>query len=857
MAREKFIVTGMSCAACSARVERTVGALPGIKSVSVNLLKNSMDAVFDENVSDPGKISQAVEKAGYGARLASAGAATGAPAGAAEDEERVMRLRLTVSFIFTVPLFYLAMGHMFGWPIPGYLSDPRNMMAMGLLQFVLLIPVMAVNVRYYRSGFKALLGLGPNMDSLIAMGSAAAAAYGLWGLFLMAHGLSHGDAHLVHEAAMNLYFESGATILTLVTVGKFLEARARRRTTQAVASLLDLAPKTATVERDGREMTVPTKDVRVGDTLLVKAGETIAADGVCSGGAGAVDESNLTGESLPIDKAGGDKATGATVLLSGFLRVRVERTGEDTALAKIIRLVDEATSSKAPISRLADRISGVFVPIVIGIALLAFLCWLLLGQDLPFALNIAISILVISCPCALGLATPTAIMVGTGQGAKGGILFKSAEALELAHALEVIVLDKTGTVTTGRPEVTAIVPSGGFDPDGTLRLAASLEKLSEHPLGLAIVRKAAERNLALPDVEGFAQTPGEGLSGRVGPLEIRAGNARILQGLPDPDPALAAAGREAAENGATPIYVLAGRETAGLIAVSDRVKDSSPAAIAELKALGLEVAMITGDNARTAQAVSRLAGVDRVLAEVLPGDKEREIRNLQENGRRKVGMVGDGVNDAPALARADVGMAIGAGTDIAMETADVVLMRSDLLDVSTAIQLSRKVLRNIKQNLFWAFFYNLVGIPVAAGVFYGLWGLKLNPMIAAAAMSLSSVSVVTNALRLRFFKPARLSGPGLAASGPGAKPIGPDRSLAGAANSQEVSNMVKKLKIEGMTCGHCTARVEKILKGIKGVDKAKVDLKSGTAEVTLASELPDAALTQPVTDEGYPATVAG
>ncbi|MDR1109915.1 MAG: heavy metal translocating P-type ATPase [Deltaproteobacteria bacterium] len=850
MAREKFTVTGMSCAACSARVEKAVGAVPGVRSVSVNLLKNSMEAVFDETRSDAGLIVAAVAKAGYGARVASAEAAGAPPSGAAEEEERIVRIRLWVSFAFTVPLFYLAMGHMLGWPLPGYLTDGRDMMVMALLQFVLLVPVMAVNFRYYRSGFKALAGGGPNMDSLIAIGSAAAALYGLWGLFLMAHGLGRGDHGLAHEAAMNLYFESGATILTLVTLGKFLEARARRRTTQAVASLLDLAPKTATVERDGQEMTVPTAEIRVGDAILVKAGETIAADGVCVGGTGAVDESNLTGESLPVDKAPGDKATGATVLMSGFLRVRVEKTGQDTALAQIVRLVDDATSSKAPISRLADRISGVFVPLVIFLALLAFAVWLLQGMGLAFALNIAISILVISCPCALGLATPTAIMVGTGQGARSGILFKSAEALERAHSLEVVVLDKTGTITTGRPEVTGVWPAPGEEPDEVLRLAASLEKLSEHPLGQAIVRRAAEKGLALSEVDGFAQTPGAGLSGQAGGLGITAGNERILApGALDALPLLAEAGREASQAGATPVYVAKGGRPVGLIAVADRIKDSSPAAVAELRALGLEVAMITGDNLRTAQAVSRRAGIGRVLAEVLPGDKEREIRELQEGGRRRVAMVGDGVNDAPALARADVGLAIGAGTDIAMETADVVLMRSDLMDVSTAIQLSRKVIGNIRQNLFWAFFYNLVGIPVAAGVFYGLWGLRLNPMIAAAAMSMSSVCVVSNALRLRFFKPVRL--PGAQPPREAADSRGPEAAV------KEETGMVKKLKIEGMSCGHCSSRVEKILAGVKGVDKAVVDLKNGTAEVTLSSDLPDASLTGPVTEAGYPASIAG
>jgi Cu2+-exporting ATPase/Cu+-exporting ATPase len=834
-----------------------------------------MEAVYDEASGGVGAISAAVEKAGYGARLRT-DAAMGEPAGAAEDEEKVMRTRLRVSFLFTIPLFYLAMGHMFGWPMPAYLVGDRGLMALALIQFVLLIPVMAVNFRYYRSGFKALAGFGPNMDSLIAIGSGAAALYGLWGLFLMAHGLSAGDFHLVHEAAMNLYFESGATILTLVTVGKFLEARARRRTTQAVASLLDLAPKTATVERDGIETTVPAQDIRPGDTLLVKAGETVAADGVVSSGHGAVDESNLTGESLPVDKTVGDRATGATVLLSGFLKITADRVGRDTALAQIVRLVDEATSSKAPVARLADKISGVFVPVVIAVALLAGLAWLAAGAQVSFALNVVISVLVISCPCALGLATPTAIMVGTGQGAKSGILFKSAEALELAHELDFIVLDKTGTITTGRPEVTKIVPSGSRSENEVLALAASLEKLSEHPLGLAVVKAASEKNLPLADVLDFAQTPGVGLSGLIDGRLVRAGNKRLfaddaagktgsaeassISPSPAPTPssalaALLAAGEEAAGQGATPVYLSVGGEPLGLIAVADQIKPTSRAAIAELKALGLRVAMITGDNERAARAVGRAVGADMVLAEVLPGDKEQEIRNIQNQGARKVGMVGDGVNDAPALARADVGLAIGAGTDIAMETADVVLMKSDLLDVSTAVQLSRKVLRNIRQNLFWAFFYNLVGIPVAAGAFYSLWGLKLNPMIAAAAMSLSSVCVVTNALRLRFFQPVRLSG-NLTPEQAARPRDGGETPPAGTAASKGEETMVKKLRIEGMSCGHCTARVEKILTGLQGVDKAVVDLKSGTAEVTLSADLPDAALTAPVTDAGYPATVA-
>jgi Cu2+-exporting ATPase/Cu+-exporting ATPase len=850
LAKEKFVVTGMSCAACAARIEKAVGAVAGVKSASVNLLKNSLDAVFDDSATTAGSIIEAVTKAGYGATLAQSQTQS-APTDAAEQEEENLKNRLRVSFIFTIPLFYLAMGHMLSWPLPSFFLGDENAFIAALTQFVLLIPVMAVNFKYYRSGFKSLLSFAPNMDALIAIGSGAAAIYGLVGLYVMAHGLGVNDPHLVHQAFMNLYFESGATILTLVTLGKFFEARARRKTSQAVIGLLDLAPKTATVERDGEEIVIAASDIRVGDTLIVKAGETVAVDGVIIDGVGALDESNLTGESLPVDKTMGDPATGATVLMSGFIKIRVDKVGGDTALSQIIKLVDEATSSKAPISRLADRISGIFVPIVIALALVAGAFWLIEGEGLAFALKIVISVLVISCPCALGLATPTAIMVGTGQGAKAGILFKSAEALERAHQLSVVVLDKTGTVTAGRPEVTEILPAEGLEIKDVLALAASLEKLSEHPLGQAIVRTAKDQNLELQAVSDFKQIPGAGLAAEISGKTVKAGNRRLIENIKGDPSSLLQHAQRVSDLGATPIFLADDDNLLGLFVISDRIKDSSPAAIKELKHLGLKVVMITGDNAKTAQAVSRIAGVDDFLAEVLPGDKEREIRRLQDGGKQKVAMVGDGVNDAPALARADVGIAIGAGTDIAMETADVVLMKSDLLDVSGAIQLSRAVLRNIKQNLFWAFFYNVVGIPVAAGVFYGLFNLTLNPMIAAAAMSMSSVCVVSNALRLRFFK-ANLSTATTVAGEHIKQPAAGDGSI-----SKGDGEMVKKLKIEGMSCGHCSSRVEKILKGLKGVDGAVVDLKKGTAEVTISGEIADAALTTPVTEAGYPASVIG
>jgi Cu2+-exporting ATPase/Cu+-exporting ATPase len=844
VAKDRFDLTGLSCAACAARVEKAVASVQGVKEVSVNLLKSSLTAIYDESATSPEAVVAAVTAAGYGAAPASADLS--APAGAAEDEERRLKRRLKVSFLFAAPLLYLAMGHMLGWPLPAALTPEGHALAFALCQLALLLPVMAVNFRCYRSGFKSLTALAPNMDSLVAIGSGAAAIYGLWGVGLIALGLSRGDGQLVHQASMDLYFESGAMILTLVTLGKFLEARARRRTTEAVVRLMDLTPKTAAVERDGQETIVPAAEVTPGDVLVVKSGEAVAADGVVVAGLGAVDESALTGESLPADKKPGDQVAGGATVLSGLLKIKVQKVGQDTVIAQIAKLVDEATSSKAPIARLADRISGWFVPAVIAAALATALFWLLWGQPVAFALKCAISVLVISCPCALGLATPTAVMVGAGQGAKNGILFKSAEALERAQSLTAVVLDKTGTVTTGRPEVQGVFPAPGSTVEETLRLAAALEKLSEHPLGLAVVRAAQERGLAIPPADDFAQTPGAGLTGLVEGRRLRTGNLRILGGL-DPG-ALAEPADAAAQAGATPVYLADDERLLGLIAVADQIKPTSRQAVAELKRLGLSVVMITGDDARTAQAVRAAVGVDSVMAEVLPQDKEKAVRLLQSGGRARVAMVGDGVNDAPALARADVGLAIGAGTDIAMETADVVLMRSDLLDVSTAVQLSRAVLRNIKENLFWAFVYNLVGIPVAAGVFYGLWGLTLNPMIAAAAMSLCSVCVVSNALRLRFFKPARLADlpaprpqPALAvpADGPG---------LTGEANV-----MVKKLKIEGMSCGHCSARVEKVLKGVAGVEKADVNLSAGTAEVTLSGDVADAALTEPVTKAGYPA----
>ncbi|MDR2422601.1 MAG: heavy metal translocating P-type ATPase [Deltaproteobacteria bacterium] len=843
MKKENYVLTGLSCAACVARVEKAVGRLDGVSQVSVNLLKNSMTVDFDEAKAQTRGIVQSVVQAGYGASLAGEAKAL---APEPVDEALALKRRFQVSLIFTAPLFYLAMGDMAGWPLPAALSGPENALVMALTQFLLALPTALVNKKYFVNGFKSLWAGAPNMDSLIAVGSGAAIVYGLANVYVIGYALGRGDAHLAHEAMMSLYFESGALILTLVTLGKFFEARAKKKTTEAVRSLLALAPKTATVERDGEELILPAEEIQVGDLLVVKAGEAIAVDGVVEEGQAAVDESNITGESLPAEKGPGDRAVCSTVLKSGYLKARVTKVGAETTLAQIVRLVDEATSSKAPIARLADRVSGVFVPAVFLIALGAGLIWLAVGEDVGFALSIVISVLVISCPCALGLATPTAIMVGAGQGALMGVLFKSAEALERSHSLTMAVLDKTGTVTTGRPEVAAYRAVPELEPDRALALAASLEKNSEHPLGQAIVRLAQEKGLALEPVADFKQFPGEGLAAVVDGQTHYAGNLRLLtaHGLGPGD--FSASAEAAASQGATPIFLANSEKTLGLFELADQVKPTSAQAVQELAEMGLEVVMLTGDNAKTAAAVQAKLGVRRVFSEVLPQEKERIIRSLQEEGHQ-CAMIGDGVNDAPALARADVGIAIGAGADIAMETADVVLTKSDLLDAVKAIQLSRAVIRNIRQNLFWAFFYNVIGVPIAAGAFYHAWGLKLSPMVAALAMSLSSVSVVSNALRLRFFAPKFKAGPPAAQAEASVKATSPP--------SQGETSMIKKLKIEGMTCKHCSGRVEKILKGLPGVEKAVVDLDSGLAEVTVKNELADQILTQPVSEAGYPAQV--
>ncbi len=765
MATQVFDVTGMTCAACSARVEKATSAVPGVEKAAVNLLKNSMEVTYSGDEAVLAAISQAVDKAGYGAipRAArgSAGAAQAAPAGPspaeiAKAEAHRVRVRLIVSFIFTIPLFYLDMGHMYGWPLPGIFLGHENMMTFGLTQFLLVIPVVAVNFKFFRNGFKGLVHKSPNMDTLVGLGAAASMLYSIAALYRIGYALGHGDMDGAHMAAMDLYFESAGMILTLITLGKYFEARAKGRTTGAIEALMNLAPKTALlVGDDGAEREVPVEQVQVGDILAVRTGMGVPVDGVVVQGAASLDESALTGESVPVDKAAGGELSAGTVAVSGFARMRATRVGDDTSLAHIIKLVDDATSSKAPIQRIADRISGVFVPAVISVAVLVFVVWLVAsGMDVTKAVVHGISVLVISCPCALGLATPTAIMVGTGRGAKQGILIKSAETLENAHDVACVVLDKTGTITKGAPEVTDVVAAPDMDEADLLTLALSIEEKSEHPLARAVVEYAAAHASDKLPVKDWCQVPGEGLACQTEGQDALAGNARMMENAGIALGTLAGRADELAAQGKTPLFFAWGGQLVGLIALADTVKPTSAAAIAELRAMGIRTVMLTGDNERTAAAIQAQVGVDEVVAGVLPQGKEAEVRRLQAQG--KVAMVGDGVNDAPALARADIGIAIGAGTDVAIESADMVLMRSDLLDVASAIKLSRSTLRNIKQNLFWALFYNVICIPVAAGALTPL-GVTLTPDFAAAAMSCSSICVVSNALRLRAWKPKWLS----------------------------------------------------------------------------------------------------
>ena len=872
----------MTCAACSARVEKASNKVEGVERATVNLLKNSMEVEYDGNPATVVAICAAVEKAGYGAspRVEDVSAAT-APAGgsaplasggnarqeAAAKEARQVRMRLIVSFVFTIPLFYLSMGHMFGWPLPAVFLGDENTLIFAFTQFLLLLPVIFVNFKFFRVGFTTLAHGGPNMDSLIALGSTASTVYGIAAIYRIGAALGTGDLSAAHAAAMDLYFESAAMILTLITLGKYFEARAKGKTTDAISKLMDLSPKTATRRRaDGSEEEVPAEQVRPGDILVVKAGEGVPADGTVVEGEGTVDESVITGESVPVEKTVGDPVTGATINRTGWFAMRAERVGADTALAGIIRLVDEATSSKAPIEKMADRISGVFVPVVIAIALVTFVVWLAIGGTIAEAVNHAISVLVISCPCALGLATPTAIMVGTGRGATSGILVKSAEALETACAVKTVVFDKTGTITKGEPQVTDVV-AFGCKASELVGLALSLERKSEHPLARAIVAYADAAGATAQDVEDFAQVPGGGIEGKVGVVACLAGNARMMDERGVDVSAAAESAARMADDGKTVLYFAHAGRLAGVIAVADVVKPTSAAAIAELGRMGIDTVMLTGDNERTAAAIQRQVGVGRVIAGVKPDGKERVIRDMAQQGR--VAMVGDGINDAPALARADVGIAIGAGTDIAIESADIVLMHSDLADVPAAIGLSRATMRNIKQNLFWALFYNAICIPVAAGVLSGI-GFNLNPMIAAAAMSLSSVCVVSNALRLRTWKPAAI--PELAeGSDPTATQArGIEVRVAEEPSSQEGISvgiaggegkdqgekeiiMEKTLHVGGMMCQHCVARVKKTLEAIDGVEEAIVDLEGEKATVKLSADVADDVLVNAIVEQDYEA----
>ncbi len=846
MTKKIFDVYGMTCSACSEHVQKSVAKLSGVKSVAVNLLKNNMAVTFDESVLGPEEISGAVTRAGYRAVPRDAGARPVAAGGGdvMQEEAAGMKRRFLLSAVFLVPLFYIAMGHMLGFPLPAFLKGTENALTFAFLQFLLILPIVFINFHYYRSGFKLLFKGAPNMDSLIAIGSAAAFAYGIYAIFNIGYGLGHGDIALAEKYSMDLYFESAGMILTLITLGKYFETRSKGRTSEAITKLMNLAPRVAVVVRDGEEQEIPADQVAVGDIVVVSPGGSVPVDGVVLEGISTVDESAITGESIPVPKEKGDQVVAATINRTGTFKFRAQKVGNDTVLAQIIQLVEDAVSSKAPIARLADRISGIFVPVVISIAVGAMIVWLLMGYPFEFAMSTGIAVLVISCPCALGLATPVAIMVGTGKGAENGILFKSAQTLETAQAVNVVVMDKTGTITQGKPKVTDIVCGEGMSETELLTLAASLEKPSEHPLSEAILAEARRKKMEAEEVGAFAALPGQGVRAKIGGKKYLAGNLKLMEEAGIDTSGLSSKGDALAQEGKSLLYFADEKKALGLIAVADVVKPTSREAIEAFEAMGIEVVMLTGDNRRTAEAIKRELGISRVVAEVMPQDKEKEIARIQADGK-KVAMIGDGINDAPALARADVGIAIGAGTDVAIESADIVLMKSDLADAVTAVYLSRAVLRNIRQNLFWAFFYNVIGIPIAAGAFYLAIGLQLNPMIAAAAMSMSSVFVVTNALRLRFFKK-----PG---AQPAACPAGVACTINETGEKGGKTEMKKTIKIEGMTCAHCVAHVKKALESIPGV-RADVVLEKNEAYVTMENETQDEALKKAVEEEGYTVT---
>ena len=833
---EQYAVTGMSCAACSARVEKAVSAVPGVTSCSVSLLTNSMGV---EGTASAEAVVSAVQAAGYGASLKGASCAPTAAAqedALADRETPALKRRLIASLGFLIALMYVSMGHMmWGWPLPACLAD--NHVAMGLLQMLLTIAVMVINQKFFINGFRSLLHGAPNMDTLVALGAAASFGYSTYALFAMTGAQVRGDAAAVMQYMHEFYFESAAMILALITVGKMLEARSKGKTTDALRSLMKLAPQTATLVRGGQELAVPIAQVQRGDVFVVRPGESIPVDGVVLEGESAVNESALTGESIPVDKAVGDSVSAATTNQSGFLRCEATRVGEDTTLSQIIKMVSDAAATKAPIAKVADRVSGVFVPTVIALAILTTAVWLLCGQSIGFALARGISVLVISCPCALGLATPVAIMVGNGLGAKNGILFKTAVSLEETGKTEIVALDKTGTITQGEPRVTDVLPAEGMTQGALLSLAAALEQRSEHPLARAVMMRAEEDGLTAAPVGDFRALPGNGLTATLSGETLLGGSLSFVSSQVDVPRSIRQKAEALAEEGKTPLFFAQAGRLAGVIAVADVIKADSPAAIAALRNMGIRVVMLTGDNEKTARAIGRLAGVDEVIAGVLPEGKESVIRRLQAQGR--VAMVGDGINDAPALTRADIGVAIGAGTDVAIDAADVVLMKSRLSDVPAAIRLSRATLRNIHENLFWAFFYNVIGIPLAAGVWIPLFGWTLNPMFGAAAMSLSSFCVVSNALRLNLFK---------------LHDAGKDKKINRHSKHKEETTMVKTMKIEGMMCGHCEAAVKKALEAIDGVASAEVSHTAGTAVVTLSKPVENAVLRKAVEDKDYTVT---
>ena len=854
MKTDKFDVRGMTCSACVSHVEKSVGKLDGVKAVQVSLLTNSMMVDFDETVLNKEEITRAVEHAGYQAvihdtALKDRQVKPGTDTSVIEQKE--MKKRWWASFVFLVPLLYLSMGHMMGWPLPGVFSGDENAVVFALTQFLLTLPIVIVNKRYFTTGFKTLVHGAPNMDSLIAIGSSAAVFYGIFALFGIGYAMGHGDASMVMAFTHDLYFESGATILTLITLGKYLEARSKRRTTDAITRLVSLTPKTAFVLKGGEEMEIAAEEIVRGDVVVIRSGQMVPVDGVILTGSGELDESALTGESLPVFRDQGQSVLSASMNKNGYFTFEATRVGNDTTLAQMIRLVEDAASSKAPIARLADKISAVFVPIVIGIAVLSTLAWVFMGYPFGFALSVGIAVLVISCPCALGLATPVAIMVGAGKGAEYGILFKSAEAMEMAHRIDTVVFDKTGTLTEGKPRVTDIITVDGVSEKELLEMAFSIEKPSEHSLAGAIVAEAEKRNLTAVPVSGFKTVPGKGIIAFIGSDKYIAGNIAFFNENKIEMEVVAETADQLAKQGKTPLFIARNGTIAGVMAVADVLKASSAPVVEELASMGKEVIMLSGDHRATAAYIGSQCGIAHTIAEVLPADKEQVIARLQKEGK-KVAMIGDGINDAPALARADVGIAIGTGTDVAIESADVVLMNGHLPGIVSLFQLSKAVIRNIKQNLFWAFFYNIIGIPLAAGAFYLSFGLKLNPMFAAAAMSFSSVTVVLNALRLLGFMPRMRMNHRADVIVEAHYEVNTS-DIKTNQQKKENTTMNKTLKIAGMSCGHCSARVEKALNAIDGVE-ANVHLETASASVTLTGNVTDDELKKAVDDAGYEVT---